>query len=1020
MLQLRQDRAIKRISERLGLQSELTSPDQDRSSQAGDMGEEGATGLTLPPEMANFAEPPVSIKNSANWSLDEDTLKALQVSSDDIFLPPEDKNNIEDEYLPHHSDAGISPKDFVDDLALWSESQRAQQLVETPAHRSNDHSELSEGQNPLSLSRGLVVWRGDSAGEKSTEIYKDQSGHSDTLLKGWALDQLQNKVNGAETWRGREINQRGEQGEFTTLKFIWPDKLSDNPIMWQFDAEIQARALQQIEHQAIPKVIDWGDHERSKSWYAVVEWVEGHSLAHHIKRGMMSIQDAVKIFHFLAEGLVHCHREGIIHRKIQPSHIILSPQGPRFISFQWVDEIGGQDLQRDQHGAYQLFGQRPKYFAPEWMRDARITDAADVYALGACLLEAVSPTAQNWRDAPPELQACLAGAFHEDPEARSTASEFALDLTRAQRSYLYQAGGENSEIQHLLLHEVVSKIIKQSLSWHLLAAVTDQAMLPSSSSLTPWGDYPEVVDAVERAQRYQPEQRSTPLPPESSLELKLEDLTQREEYLQRREQELKVQNEELQWRDEALRQKEKELIQRDVALQEEGHRLQQLLESLESREGEIESKTKALGDEFNTIAERLSQLDDQRHELEARSAELRVLEAEVERREAQREHELELKRAELEATLARLQEDKRVEEQAQLAEIEAAAERLLEERNAAEKARQVAREEALKLSEARQREAEQLRLSEREKYDLDLQEREAERLQTEDDEGAFARVNLRRPAIASRGAEPDEHTHREFSFEGVVMRTRFCPPGSTWCGADHDDARAEERPRHRVKLSKGFWLMETAVTQAQWSSLMDDNPSQYIGADHPVEGVTWLEAVLFCNALSSLVNLDAAYEIEGELNAPRHRIRVHWHENAEGFRLPTEAEWEYAARSGLSGQRHLYSGGEDLDEVAWYAQNSTGHTHAVGLKAPNRWGLFDLSGNIWEWCHDEWRRDTYRHRLSEKAIDPVNYQSQLTPRVIRGGAWYDYPSSCRLAARPGQDVEQPYGIGFRVCLPHSG
>ena len=142
------------------------------------------------------------------------------------------------------------------------------------------------------------------------------------------------------------------------LKVVWPQVLSDNPMMWQFDAEIQVRALQQIDHVAVPHILDWGEDPERGAWFTALEWVVGDSLAHRLKRNALTVDDAVSLFSKLAEGLALCHREGIIHRKIQPAHIILSPRGP-LISFQWVDEIGGHDLQRAQQGAYQLFGRRP-------------------------------------------------------------------------------------------------------------------------------------------------------------------------------------------------------------------------------------------------------------------------------------------------------------------------------------------------------------------------------------------------------------------------------------------------------------------------------------------------------------------------------------------------------------------------------------------------------------------------------------------------------------------------------------
>ena len=137
-----------------------------------------------------------------------------------------------------------------------------------------------------------------------------------------------------------------------------------------------------------------------------------------------------------------------------------------------------------------------------------------------------------------------------------------------------------------------------------------------------------------------------------------------------------------------------------------------------------------------------------------------------------------------------------------------------------------------------------------------------------------------------------------------------------------------------------------------------------------------------------------------------------------GYRLPTEAEWEHAARAG-GYHRDLFAGEENLDELGWYIKNAEKSLQPVGTLTANHWGIYDLCGNVWEWCHDEWRRDCYRLRVKDgqAVIDPQQYSQQLTPKVIRGGAFYELSLSCRISARPGQSVNNAYGVGLRLCLP---
>lgn len=201
-----------------------------------------------------------------------------------------------------------------------------------------------------------------------------------------------------------------------------------------------------------------------------------------------------------------------------------------------------------------------------------------------------------------------------------------------------------------------------------------------------------------------------------------------------------------------------------------------------------------------------------------------------------------------------------------------------------------------------------------------------------------------------------------------------------------DEGIASEKPVHTVHLD-AFYLSRTPVTQAQWSTLMSDNPSRFQGPDLPVEQVAYDDAVQFAHKLSD------AYQ------------------NTYRFNLPTEAQWEFSARSG--GQLQRYAGGDDIGAVAWYGDNSQGCTHPVGAKTANGLGLFDMSGNVWEWCLDSFAEDGYeRHAGHNPLIDlPGNH------RVIRGGSWNLDAWSARCARRFDfrADAVGP-GLGFRIAM----
>jgi formylglycine-generating enzyme required for sulfatase activity len=208
-------------------------------------------------------------------------------------------------------------------------------------------------------------------------------------------------------------------------------------------------------------------------------------------------------------------------------------------------------------------------------------------------------------------------------------------------------------------------------------------------------------------------------------------------------------------------------------------------------------------------------------------------------------------------------------------------------------------------------------------------------------------------------------------------------PAGTFTMGDKDDA-----PAHRVTLTKAFELGVYGVTQKQYEKVMGSTPSDFSGPQNPVEQVSWHEAVEFCRKLSALPAEQAAGRV---------------------YRLPTEAEWEYACRGGTT---TLYSFGDDesqLGQYAWYDQNSGNTTHAVGGKKPNPWGLYDMHGNVWEWCED-W----YGEYAPSASEDPMGASSGSS-RVLRGGSWSNLASYCRAAFR-GLHVpsDRYYGVGFRV------
>ena len=181
-----------------------------------------------------------------------------------------------------------------------------------------------------------------------------------------------------------------------------------------------------------------------------------------------------------------------------------------------------------------------------------------------------------------------------------------------------------------------------------------------------------------------------------------------------------------------------------------------------------------------------------------------------------------------------------------------------------------------------------------------------------------------------------------------------------------DDAKDNEKPAHQVVLSD-YWIGETQVTQELWEAVMGDNPSLFtVDPNCPVENVSWVDCKAFISKLNTLTG--------------------------KKFRLPTEAEWEFAARGGNKSKGYMYAGGNDINDVARYKDNSGKKTNPVGELAPNELGLYDMSGNVWEWCQDEFEDYSITQAQQKESKIGVEY-------VVRGGAWFSPAINCRVSFR---------------------
>jgi formylglycine-generating enzyme required for sulfatase activity len=226
-------------------------------------------------------------------------------------------------------------------------------------------------------------------------------------------------------------------------------------------------------------------------------------------------------------------------------------------------------------------------------------------------------------------------------------------------------------------------------------------------------------------------------------------------------------------------------------------------------------------------------------------------------------------------------------------------------------------------------------------------------------------------------------------INSIKMEFMPIPAGCFLMGRDPAVEKGYERelPQHKVCIAKPFYLGKTEVTQAQWEAVMGSNPAGFKAPDYPVEQISWEAIQIFIQKLNQK-------------------------EGCECYRLPTEAEWEYAARAGTTTIYHFGNDPALLKEYAWYADNSGDKTHAVAQLKPNPWGLYDMHGNVREWVADLFDAHYYQASPQDDPAGPASGQY----RVVRGGSWYSDADYCRAANRHDDSpVDQNDRFGFRLA-----
>ena len=279
---------------------------------------------------------------------------------------------------------------------------------------------------------------------------------------------------------------------------------------------------------------------------------------------------------------------------------------------------------------------------------------------------------------------------------------------------------------------------------------------------------------------------------------------------------------------------------------------------------------------------------------------------------------------------------------------------------------------------------------------------------------ASGQVNEKKPIETTEAGVNYYHNNRKNKITSNGDELVYVEGGSFVIGDTWGDGASDEKPTHRVEFTYDFYIGKYPVTFEEYDRFCKESSEKkpddwnWGRGRRPVISVSWFDAIKYCNWLSEKEKLTKAYDDDGNLLDKDGRV-ANGPSRVVGYRLLTEAEWEYTARGGNKSMGYKYAGSDTVGDVAWYGLNSRGQTWEVGEKGPNELGIHDMSGNVWEWCCDR-----YGNYSSSAQTNP--YSNSGSARVDRGGSWYNASKNLRVANR---DKFSPAGagnyLGFRIC-----
>ena len=760
-----------------------------------------------------------------------------------------------------------------------------------------------------------------------------------------------------EVYRARHLEEAWarQQGGDVALKMMRPKFAKDANFRERFIRE--AAVGKEVDHKnaaRVHEVILDGD-----TLGLVMDLVEGQPLCKMIPKEGMSIDEVIQILTPLGEALDHLHKKGIIHRDLKPENIRVRPNGDPVILDFGIAKSTHQEQSMTKTGM--LMG-TVAYMAPEQIDAKNVGPEADRYALGVIAYE------------------MLAG---RRPWKKNTSEG---------RVYTLKLQGNLVPLHHIKpdIDERLSKCVMRMLSvrpdFRHSSCVAFVQNLISGEEEVPEESFEEIdKDSYEQARR------------------KFADLKSKKDKLQ-----LKISAE--QTKMSAL------MRERDLAIDAAE---KNFIEARKSAEKEVQSIVKQIDQALQDIKAEFSRKRGEREDY-IKSLKEDMVKSKMELRMLKEEHKSgwssfvsmfsAAKKQDL-TTRLRKAESRFKETQARLQDAQENLESDLESiehkekevcarfKRAGDSKLDIARTRAMKKINQANRQLSEIREKIVSQYNKTTrkQEQVLNRIRQE-----LERQEANLTTLKENYPDDIWVIKTAVAVGNVTFEMVKVPTEKFWMGADSDDHEADrnEKPRHEVELVQAFWCGMGPVTQKVMEEVLSRNPSKLKSPNHPVENVTWFDAIEFCNVLSRREGYTPAYKVSED------KSTVEWNSSADGYRLPTESEWEYAA---LGGKAFRFAGSDKVKEVAWYSANSNYKSQPVKKKKPNPIGLYDMSGNVWEWCWD------WYGPYPSKALKSPMGPEKGTRRVRRGGSWRNKSNRVRVTNRAhGDPQSKSSACGFRI------